>query len=376
MRSLAPAVHLRAALSRRGIGSILVLLAAVLTACAAEPEPGVPVERVGVPAGHYHHVLRFPDGQLLIGADREPSYATRAARFYHLQKERFIDVPLPDDARCTRRTEYTAAKALPDGNLGFSMICRGFWPERPVGQDDARFVVAYDWELSAIQQIVAAPLPVTTWSPSWNPEMTRGVVGIGSLLGTVAWITPLGMEPMIVSIETGEQSWSLADNLAAMEDYRRGNDRTSEVGIARNPAWSPDGRLVAFWASTDVIGRTGMARARGSYGLFLLDVETWQLTSIVENVQNVTLLRWSPDSQWLAFFGDIGSSKHSLWAVSVDGAGLEYVDRGSGFDFHPGFNGWDWLSEEEIIATRCLDSECEETEVLKYFVGEIVGATQ
>ncbi|RME06886.1 MAG: hypothetical protein D6816_07230, partial [Bacteroidetes bacterium] len=172
--------------------------------------------------------------------------------------------------------------------------------------------MAYNWETGAFKKIVEAPLPVDTWFPSWNPEMTRGVLSIGSLLGTIVWVTPAGMEAMTVTIDTDELSWSLAENLSVMEDYYHGNDRTAEVGIARNPAWSPDGRWIAFWASTNAIGRTGISRARGAYGLYLLDPDTLQLQQIIENVQNMTLLVWSPNSQWLSFTGDIGTSKNSL----------------------------------------------------------------
>lgn len=203
-----------------------------------------------------------------------------------------------------------------------------------------------------------------------------GVLSFGSLLGTITWITPTAMEPMTITIGMGEQSWSLDENLVVMEDYRRGNDRTTEVGIARNPAWSPDGRFVAFWASTNVIGRSGMSRARGAYGLYLLDPDTLQLQQILDSVRNTSSLVWSPDSQWLVFSGDIGASREGLWLISVDGNTLQFVDKGAGFDFYSTFNGWNWLNNQEIIATRCLDSNCDQTEVVKYDVSEIVGLVQ
>ncbi|MCA9885585.1 MAG: PD40 domain-containing protein [Anaerolineae bacterium] len=256
------------------------------------------------------------------------------------------------------------------------MRCSGYWPDRPLGPDGAQLIMAYDWEKGTIEQIVEEPLPTDTWVPSWNPEMTRDVMSYGGLLGTITWITPTGMEPMTITIGTGEQPWSLAENLVVMEDYRHGNDRTTEVGIARNPAWSPDGRYIAFWASTNVIGRSGMSRARGTYSLYLLDPDTLQLQQILENVQNMTLLVWSPDSQWLSFTGDIGVSKDSLWLTSVDGSILQLIDKGGNVDSSPDFNGWNWLNNQEIIATRCLDANCDQAEVVKYDVSEIVNSAQ
>lgn len=352
-----------------------ILLIAVLAACVPIQEPDLPAQQLSVPPGYYHDVLRFPDGSIFLAYGREPSYETQMARYYVLLEERFIDIHLPDDPRC-RRTEFTAATELPNGNLGFSMRCSGYWPDRPLGPDGARLIMAYDWEKGAIEQIVEEPLPTDTWVPSWNPEMTRGVLSYGSLLGTITWITPTDMEPMTVTIGTGEQSWSLDENLAVMEDYDRGIDRTIEVGIARNPAWSPDGQFIAFWASTDVIGRSGISRARGIYSLYLLDSDTLQLQQILENVQNMTMLVWSPDSQWLAFTGDIRSSKDSLWLISADGSTLQLVDKGGNVNSYPDFNGWNWLNNQEIIATRCLDSNCDQAEVVKYDVSEIVNSVQ
>lgn len=352
-----------------------IVLIAVLAACVPIQEPGLPAQQLSVPPGHYDDVLRFPDGSIFLAYGREPSYETQMARYYVLSEERFIDIHLPDDPRC-RRTEFTAATVQPNGHLGFSMECGGYWPDRPLGPDGARLIVAYDWETGTIEQIVEEPLPTDTGRPSWNPEMTRGVMSYGGLLGTITWITPTGMEPMTITIGTGEQSWSLAENLVVMEDYRHGNDRTTEVGIARNPAWSPDGRYIAFWASTNVIGRSGMSRARGIYNLYLLDPETMKLHPILEGVQNMTLLSWSPDSQWLAFTGDIGSTKDSLWLISADGGIPQFVDKGGNIDSYPDFNGWNWLNNREIIATRCLDSNCDQAEVVKYDVNEIVNSAQ
>ena len=42
--------------------------------------------------------------------------------------------------------------------------------------------------------------------------------------------------------------------------------------------------------------------------------------------------------------------------------------------FISAFNSRNWSNNEEIIATRCLDPECEQAEVLKYDVREIVNS--
>jgi hypothetical protein len=358
---------------RIGIWTLLII---ALVACNPLQELNVPAQQLSVPAGHYGDVLRFPDGKIFIQAGRFGHYDPDVLHYYVLSEERFVEIPFKDDPRC-RLTEYGFPTALPDGRLGLSEMCHGRWPDRPIGQDNARYIVAYDWETGEMEQIVDAPLPYESGRFSWNPEITRGVQDIGSLIGTIHWLTPTGMEPMTIIVGTGEQSWSLDENLDAMyNDRLDDNDGSIDAGIARSPAWSPDGRFIAFWASSNVIGRSGMSRAQGAYELYLLDPGTLQLQQILGVVKNTSRLVWSPDSEWLAFTGEIGSSEDSLWLISADGSLLQSIDRGSDLDFYPAFNGWNWLNEQDIIATRCLDTNCDQSEVIKYDVSEIVNSSQ
>jgi hypothetical protein len=358
---------------RTKIGILLVISA--LAACRPRQEDNIPVRPLSVPPGNYGWVLRFPDGQILIQAGRLRPHKPDALRYYDLLEERFVEIPFEDDPRC-RLTEYAFPTALPDGRLGLSKTCHGRWPDKPIGRDGARYIVAYDWETSEIEEIVSEPLSYGSASFSWNPDMTRGVQDIGSLIGTIYWLTPEGMEPMTITVGSEEQSWALDENLRMIEDYGPGNDRSEEVGIARNPVWSPDGRFVAFFASTNVIGRSGMSRARGAYGLYLLDPNTFHVQMILDGIVSPGELVWSPNSQWLTFTGWVGSSDRAVWLVSGDGNTAQSVGKGSDLDLYPNFSGWNWLTDQELITTRCLDEECNESEVVVYDVSGFVGSFQ
>lgn len=357
--------------------AIWIWLLIVLSGCYSPQEIGEGVIRhpISVPEGYYDSVLRFPNGDIFIQAGRLGRYEADALHYFSLSEEKFVDILFVDDSRC-RLTRYGFPTVLPDGRLGLIKSCHGFWQDRPPGLDSARFIVAYDWTTGEMEQIVDEPLPFESVNFTWNPNLTRGIQGIGSLLGTLQWITPNGTEPMTITVGSGAQSWALDENLAVMNDYDFGIDRTDEVGIARRPAWSPNGDFIAFWASTNLIGRTGMARARGSYALYLLDPETLELQTILNNVRNDDDIVWSPDNKWLLFEGDIGSTRDGLWLLSINGGEAQLVAKGSNFDLYRGFNGYNWLNDREIIATICLDRECNKSEVALFDVSEIVGMTE
>lgn len=174
---------------------------------------------------------------------------------------------------------------------------------------------------------------------------------------------------MKITVGRDEHSWSLDENLVAMYDDTLDN---FGVGIARSPAWSPDGEAVAFWASTDAVGREGMARARSTYALFLLDPDTLALRQILTGVRNTGDPVWSPNSDWLLFPGDIGESKNQLWLVDAGGNNLNRIDSGAAFDFFAAFSGWNWLNDTEVVATRCLDDACDNAEILLYDVERLL----
>ena len=340
--------------TKQSPAGICLLLLTFLAACLPTQAPK---EVLSLPNSYYGAVLRFPDGAILIDAGH--------LQYYALADGRFIEIPFQEDTRC-RRTSYTLPTALPDGKIGFNMICDGRWPERPIGQDGARYLVAYDWGSQQFEQIVAEPLPIESGVFSWHPEMIRGVQEVGSLFRTLTWLTPTQADPITLTITDGQRSWSLAENLNEVTD-------TTRVGTVRYPAWSPDGRFIAFWAASNVVQYpSGTLNPAGIYNLYLLDPDALQLQTILRGVAEVGPVVWSPNSQWLAFTGVINAFRDNLWLVSVNGRVAERVARGSSLEFWSSFNGWNWLDEQAIIATRCLDEDCAQTEVAQHDVSWIV----
>lgn len=338
---------------------IVLTLALGFVACTMVrlPQPPAPMlasaRTLEVPPDWYHEVLRFPDGRIFLHI--------KDLRYYVLGENRVLEIPFPWDKRCVN-VKYDLPKVLPDGRLAFREFCGQLWRDRPLGLGDAHFLVAYDWQASRMIPIIDAPLPPVLYDATWSPDMQRGVVASGSLDGTLSWLTPQGIEPMTITVGAGDRAWRLDVYFPGATPYPERDD----VGIARNPAWSPDGQYIAFWASSAAIGKVGLARAVVPYDLYLLDPKTLAWRVLTRGVSEGALTYaqyWSPDSQWILFSGGIGGET-GLWIVSPGDGQLQLVDRTNG----GAFAGFNWRTDHTIVAVKCTDSSCYKSSVLEYDV--------
>jgi TolB protein len=131
-------------------------------------------------------------------------------------------------------------------------------------------------------------------SPRWNPKTGR----------EIAFISDRGGPPQI---------------------YMIGADGTNERpllslgGHMDSPAWSPDGRFIAFtWD-----GGTG-----GTYNIFLVDVASSQLLQLTREARNENPT-WSPDSRHLAFQSN-RSGRWEIWAMHINGSEPRQLTKNGG----------------------------------------------
>jgi len=320
----------------------------------------VPSRKVEIPSNNYMWVVWSEQQGLVIFIGDGRTFVSAIN-----DENRTVNIRLPNDPLCTRATRYNEFRLLPDNRLGLIKGCLGRWPDKAVEERDEKYLLAYDWNTGQLNQLVEGKLPSTNLSLvyTWNPDMSLGVQDFNGLSGTIYWISPQGFEPMDVTVKDGFRSWNLAENF----DYL-GTLEGNHVGIARAPAWSPDGNTIAFMANLDAIGVGGIARGDGEYQIYLMSPDNLSPRMVLSGIYNVTRMSWSPDGEWLAFYGYAGRSRiEGLWMFSPEMNELVQVAPGKFSRPHA----WAPLGDH-LAGIKCINDFCDETEVWVFDVIAIV----
>ena len=329
----------------------------VETILAVDKTKKISSEELSFPSVKYRSLIWLPIKGLAAFSSDIYQPSTQQVKYAFEGDTELHYLPLPPDPNCLVFTRYIRPRLLADGRMGIQKAC---------GQDDlhkdANYLLAYDWDSRETKQIIASPLPSTiSGTYSWNPDMTSGVMDIfDGLNGTLFWISPQGVQPMELTLSDGKRSWSLASAYPDFPDY-------SSYGIAFSPAWSPDGKTIAFWVSFEVIGWEGLSRADAGFDLIFLDSSKMTYSIVLKNIYYPFLLDWSPDGEWLVFRGRIAlSSQDRLWLFSPKDKKLEYFAEGY-------FDDVVWYPDGRKVAViYCYDVLCDKQTILEYDLTGII----
>ena len=91
------------------------------------------------------------------------------------------------------------------------------------------------------------------------------------------------------------------------------------------PAWSPDGKKIAF-LSTDNDKRI----------IFIMDIDGTEIRKLTDNKFLPTMPSWSPDGNKIAFQMRVDNN-WEIFVINIDGSGLTRLTNNDVDDHNPNF---------------------------------------
>ena len=181
------------------------------------------------------------------------------------------------------------------------------WPAiGPGPAGGGEIVMQYGATLQLLDLATAALRQVEVTIPGARPHLRPRPVDVADLIAGAA-PSPSGQR---VVVEARGDVWTLP-----AEDGSPRNLTRSSGAAEREPAWSPDGRWIAYFADLS-----------GEYQIYLRDAsgkgESRQLSQLA-GTGFLSGLRWSPDSKFLAFW----ASTNELYIQPVAGGAATRVDE-------------------------------------------------
>lgn len=288
----------------------LVMLA-LLGACQGNQTPSQSVARqLAVPADDYYGVAWLVDGTQIVGRNVGESHDSLLGVIEE-SGAAIVDLAIRPDPNCAREFALSP-QALQDGRLSYVHVCQHAVNHQPPDDEE---LWAVDIKSGKVERLMALGPLGTSQGVSYavSPDRSEVFVGVGLICGyLVVSSRDGGADRLDVVIRTDVASFSLADPIEPGGDCEG-------TGWATQPTLSRDGSMLAFLASPAAVGRSGRARLEAPANLYLLDLHTNQVTSLLTDLTDLGQLAWSPAGDRLALAGRVRGDA-ATWAVSIDGA--------------------------------------------------------
>jgi Tol biopolymer transport system component len=163
------------------------------------------------------------------------------------------------------------------------------------------------------------------------------------------------MSPMDIEIEDRGLKWNL-------KDYLEGKERT---GAARHPAWSPDGKTIAFFVTIYGIREDPSPKYNVNYDLFFMDSSTLKPVPELMDVADAGKIVWSPNNEYLLFRGCIGRRLTcGLWRYRISDKTLSLIEEGESFADYI------WITNNKVVAIKDTDIFSDGSEIWEYSISE------
>ena len=107
---------------------------------------------------------------------------------------------------------------------------------------------------------------------------------------------------------------------------------------AAEASWSPDGTRIAFTSLKDRNGETCFHECSISGEIYLARADGTGLTRLTTSEADDRSPTWSPDGRWIAFASDRSNRvdhENEIWVIGVDGDGLRRVTSNDVWDLDP-----------------------------------------
>lgn len=288
--------------------SLILLCCGMLQLFPHSPQPEVvllPQQRVSVPQMDYQH-LAWLDSERLV-ARIEAVDVDNPRRKWRLlwslslrDPGQVVQLDVPEPPVCLDLMHFHPQR-LPDGRLGYAIFCGA----------KAISLWAYDLDTGEAERLRRNFLleRTGTGGPTWNPELTRGVMGDGARY----------IQEQLYFFDR-DQEWTHID-----------------VGLeqAYGPTWSPDGSTIAFMGQR-FRNRPGPGGA-DPYALYVMDADGTNVRQVLGYFYASHGGNWSPDSQWVVLRGFYGTEYDEdgpagLWLVEIETQRIVQILDGSAFE--------------------------------------------
>ena len=297
----------------------MVMLVIGILACETKPyrdlSSSVSSEKLPIPRDQFESVAWFDEDHLafiyrpdeLASNNLDKDFRLGIFQISTSTMEDITLTSLSSDCN-SERNKLSNLSSLPDGSLGFMFHCQGKGYSLYVFEPDTGKIVKKQTYLGFIAK-----------SFSFSPDMSKLVQENGDNGG-------LGEKLLLVS----------SDN--TLRELLPGFQR------ARSPAWSPNGKVIAFAGTKDRKENEGTNSWQDTESLFyypwdiyLIDTDGSNPRILLPLVGTIYGLKWSPTNPNLLLFGGNSfGNVPGVWLLNVTNMTVMRVwDKNSNFDWSP-----------------------------------------